>query len=75
MYGTSGFGTATHTTLLENLQASLKQRDGENHHLQWELSRLQADRNFLMSEVSKLTSELETVCRYTFIFLKALFVD
>lgn len=61
IYGASGFGSATHTTLLENLQASLKQRDGENHQLQWELSRLQADRNFLMTEVSNLTSQLETV--------------
>lgn len=61
IYGASGFGSVTHTTLLENLQASLKQRDGENHQLQWELSRLQADRNFLMTEVSNLTSQLETV--------------
>ncbi|XP_037044767.1 TATA element modulatory factor [Bradysia coprophila] len=61
IYGASGFGSATHTTLLENLQASLKQRDGENHQLQWELSRLQADRNFLMTEVSNLTSQLETI--------------
>lgn len=46
---------------METLQSTLKQREGENHQLQWELSRLQTDRNFLMAEVSKLTLELETV--------------
>lgn len=49
---------------METLQSTLKQREGENHQLQWELSRLQSDRNFLMAEVSKLTLELETVCVY-----------
>lgn len=56
-------GLGGHTaTLLENLQANLKQRDGENHQLQWELSRLQNDRNVLMAEVSSLTMRLHTVC-------------
>lgn len=49
------------SALIETLQSSLKQRDGENHQLQWELSRLQSERNFLLSEVSSLTSQLEGV--------------
>lgn len=54
---------AGNTTTLEHLQALLKQRDGELTHLQWELSRLQAERGVLDSEISKLTMELETVSR------------
>lgn len=50
------------SALIETLQSSLKQRDGENDQLKWELSRLQAERNFLLSEVSTLTSQLEGVC-------------
>lgn len=49
------------SAVIETLQSSLKQRDGENHQLQWELSRLQSERNFLLSEVSSLTSQLEGV--------------
>lgn len=49
------------TSLLENLQANLKQRDGENHQLQWQLSRLKTDRNVLMEEVSNLTMQLDNV--------------
>lgn len=47
--------------MIETLQSSLKQRDGENHQLQWELSRLQSERNYLMTEVSSLTSQLDNV--------------
>lgn len=56
---------AGNTTTLEHLQALLKQRDGELTHLQWELSRLQAERGVLDSEISNLTMELETVSRCT----------
>lgn len=52
---------AGNTTTLEHLQALLKQRDGELTHLQWELSRLQAERGVLDGEISNLTMELETV--------------
>lgn len=58
-FGSLAFGGGS--ALIETLQSSLKQRDGENHQLQWELSRLQSERNFLMSEVSTLTSQLEGV--------------
>ncbi|XP_053693878.1 TATA element modulatory factor [Sabethes cyaneus] len=49
------------TSLLENLQATLKQRDGEVYQLQWELSRFQQERNVLHMEISNLTSELESI--------------
>uniref|UniRef100_A0A182QNC1 TATA element modulatory factor 1 TATA binding domain-containing protein n=1 Tax=Anopheles farauti TaxID=69004 RepID=A0A182QNC1_9DIPT len=49
------------TTLLETLQAALKQRDGEVYQLQWEVSRFQQERNVLSSEISKLTMELDNV--------------
>lgn len=49
------------SAMIETLQSTLKQRDGENHQLQWELSRLQSERNFLMSEVSMLTTQLDSV--------------
>lgn len=52
---------AGNTTTLEHLQALLKQRDGELTHLQWELSRLQAERGVLDNEISNLTMEMETV--------------
>lgn len=51
----------TTTSTLEHLQALLKQRDGELTHLQWELSRLRAERDVLDSEISNVTFELETV--------------
>lgn len=54
---------AGNTTTLEHLQALLKQRDGELTHLQWELSRLQAERGVLDGEISNITMELETVSR------------
>lgn len=60
-YGTVPLAFGGGSALIETLQSSLKQRDGENHQLQWELSRLQSERNFLLSEVSSLTSQLEGV--------------
>lgn len=60
-YGSVPLAFAGGSALIETLQSSLKQRDGENHQLQWELSRLQSERNFLLSEVSTLTSQLEGV--------------
>lgn len=60
-YGSVPMALAGGSALIETLQSSLKQRDGENHQLQWELSRLQSERNFLLSEVSSLTSQLDGV--------------
>lgn len=56
-----GAATNHHTSLLESLQSNLKQRDGENHQLQWELSRMQSDRNGLMAELSNLTEQINEV--------------
>lgn len=61
LYGTTSFGIGGSSALIEMLQSTLKQRDGENHQLQWQLSRLQSERNFLMSEVAKLNEQLENV--------------
>lgn len=61
MYGATSFGIGGSSALIEMLQSTLKQRDGENHQLQWQLSRLQSERNFLMSEVAKLNEQLENV--------------
>lgn len=61
IYGSVPLAFAGGSALIETLQSSLKQRDGENHQLQWELSRLQSERNFLLSEVSTLTVQLEGV--------------
>lgn len=60
-YGSVPLALSGGSALIETLQSSLKQRDGENHQLQWELSRLQSERNFLLSEVSSLTSQLDEV--------------
>uniref|UniRef100_A0A182WK44 TMF_TATA_bd domain-containing protein n=1 Tax=Anopheles minimus TaxID=112268 RepID=A0A182WK44_9DIPT len=49
------------TSLLETLQSTLKQRDGEVYQLQWEVSRFQQERNVLSSEISNLTMELDNV--------------
>ncbi|KFB42000.1 hypothetical protein ZHAS_00009576 [Anopheles sinensis] len=49
------------TSLLETLQAMLKQRDGEVHQLQWEVSRFQQERIILNTEISKLTMELDNI--------------
>lgn len=59
VYGSNGFGQTT--SLIENLQATLKQRDGEVHQLQWDLSRYQTERNILTTELSKLTNDLDSV--------------
>lgn len=61
LYGATSFGIGGNSALIEMLQSTLKQRDGENHQLQWQLSRLQSERNFLMSEVAKLNEQLENV--------------
>ncbi|XP_065083861.1 TATA element modulatory factor-like [Ochlerotatus camptorhynchus] len=59
---TIGGAPLLHTTsLLENLQATLKQRDGEVYQLQWELSRFQQERNVLNAEISNLTAELDMI--------------
>lgn len=63
LYGASSFALGGGSTMIETLQASLKQKDGENHQLQWELSRLQSERNFLLAEVSSLNVQLENVCQ------------
>ncbi|XP_020292159.1 TATA element modulatory factor isoform X2 [Pseudomyrmex gracilis] len=47
------------TSIFENLQAQLKQRDGEIQQLQWELSRRNAERDALNSEVATLTLKVE----------------
>ncbi|XP_050079736.1 TATA element modulatory factor [Anopheles maculipalpis] len=49
------------TSLIETLQSTLKQRDGEVYQLQWEVSRFQQERNVLSSEISNLTMELDNV--------------
>lgn len=61
--GGGGFGglVGGHTSTLENLQSNLKQRDGEVYHLQWEMNRLQSQRNTLADEISKLTNQVEAV--------------
>ncbi|XP_052868423.1 TATA element modulatory factor [Anopheles cruzii] len=51
----------SNTSLLETLQASLKQRDGEVYQLQWELSRFHQERNVLNTEISNLTMEIESI--------------
>uniref|UniRef100_A0A2M4A9D9 Putative transcription factor tmf tata element modulatory factor n=1 Tax=Anopheles triannulatus TaxID=58253 RepID=A0A2M4A9D9_9DIPT len=51
----------SNTSLLETLQATLKQRDGEVHQLQWELSRFQQERNVLSTEITNLTMELDGI--------------
>ena len=49
------------TTMLETLQSTLKQRDGELIQLQWEIQHLQIERNCLTTELSNLTNELDNV--------------
>lgn len=48
-------------SLMEGLQSVLKQRDGEVQQLQWEIHRLQTERNFLSNEIGNLNVELEKV--------------
>ncbi|XP_054287983.1 TATA element modulatory factor-like [Macrosteles quadrilineatus] len=47
------------TSLLEGLQAQLKQREGEVHQLQWELSRREVERAALSNELAALTGRVE----------------
>lgn len=42
------------SSLMEGLQSVLKQRDGEVQQLQWELKRLETERNFLSAELAKV---------------------
>lgn len=59
-----------HTSTLENLQSNLKQRDGEVYHLQWEMNRMQTQRNTLANEISEMTCQMEAVGG---IYLRVLF--
>ncbi|XP_015439030.1 PREDICTED: TATA element modulatory factor isoform X2 [Dufourea novaeangliae] len=47
------------TSIFENLQAQLKQKDGEIQQLQWELSRRNVERDALNSELSTLILKIE----------------
>nr|XP_033335751.1 TATA element modulatory factor isoform X1 [Megalopta genalis]XP_033335752.1 TATA element modulatory factor isoform X1 [Megalopta genalis]XP_033335753.1 TATA element modulatory factor isoform X1 [Megalopta genalis]XP_033335754.1 TATA element modulatory factor isoform X1 [Megalopta genalis] len=47
------------TSVFENLQAQLKQKDGEIQQLQWELSRRNVERDALNTELSMLTLKIE----------------
>ncbi|XP_025269962.1 TATA element modulatory factor [Camponotus floridanus] len=47
------------TSIFENLQAQLKQRDGEIQQLQWDLSRRNTERDALNSELATLTLKVE----------------
>ncbi|XP_076680234.1 TATA element modulatory factor isoform X2 [Andrena cerasifolii] len=47
------------TSVFENLQAQLKQKDGEIQQLQWELSRRNTERDALNTELSTLTLKIE----------------
>ncbi|XP_076242030.1 TATA element modulatory factor isoform X2 [Calliopsis andreniformis] len=47
------------TSVFENLQAQLKQKDGEIQQLQWELSRRNTERDALNAELSTLTLKNE----------------
>jgi TATA element modulatory factor 1 TATA binding len=58
---------------MEGLQSVLKQRDGEVQQLQWEIHRLQTERNFLSNEISNLTIELEKV-KFDGFFWQNLFI-
>ncbi|XP_015595309.1 TATA element modulatory factor isoform X2 [Cephus cinctus] len=50
---------STSTSMFENLQAQLKQRDGEVQQLQWELSRRNVERDTLNMELSTLALKVE----------------
>ncbi|XP_029041906.2 TATA element modulatory factor isoform X1 [Osmia bicornis bicornis] len=50
---------AGNTSIFENLQAQLKQKDGEIQQLQWELSRRNVERDALNTELSTLTLKIE----------------
>lgn len=53
------FRTGSNSTVFENLQAQLKQKDGEIQQLQWELSRRNTERDALNTELSTLTLRIE----------------
>ncbi|XP_076292494.1 TATA element modulatory factor [Lasioglossum baleicum] len=50
---------SSNTSIFENLQAQLKQKDGEIQQLQWELSRRNVERDALNTELSTLTLKIE----------------
>ncbi|KOC68710.1 TATA element modulatory factor [Habropoda laboriosa] len=52
-------GSSSSTSVFENLQAQLKQKDGEIQQLQWELSRRNIERDALNSLLSTLTLKIE----------------
>nr|XP_050859121.1 TATA element modulatory factor isoform X5 [Vespula vulgaris] len=58
VYGNLRAGSNS-TSVFENLQAQLKQRDGEIQQLQWELSRRNIERDALNAELSVLTLKVE----------------
>lgn len=60
-YSSSQYGGVVQSSapLMEGLQSILKQRDGEVQQLQWEIHRLQTERNFLSNEISNLNVDLE----------------
>lgn len=61
--GGGGFGglIGGHTSTLETLQSNLKQREGEVYHLNWEMNRLQTQRNTLANEISDMAGQMEEV--------------
>lgn len=64
------FGSSVlHTTsLMESLQTTIRQKDGEISQLQHELKQLVTERQFLSEEVAKLSVELENVSTVRSIF-------
>uniref|UniRef100_A0AAG5DLZ4 TATA element modulatory factor 1 TATA binding domain-containing protein n=2 Tax=Anopheles atroparvus TaxID=41427 RepID=A0AAG5DLZ4_ANOAO len=59
--GLASVNLLNNTSMLETLQATLKQRDGEVQQLQWELNRFQQERLVLNMEISNLTIELDNI--------------
>ncbi|XP_063709261.1 TATA element modulatory factor [Culicoides brevitarsis] len=57
------YGSSVHhqTSLMENLQATIRQKDGEISQLQREIKQLVTERQFLSEEVAKLSLELENI--------------
>lgn len=49
------------TSLMESLQTTIRQKDGEISQLQHEIKQLITERQFLSEEVAKLSVELENV--------------
>lgn len=46
---------------IENLQSILKQREGEFHQLQWEVTRRDNERTYYTTEISNLTAKIENL--------------